>query len=669
MAGGPAGTKDPEFDTPFVDVDEWRDEPVRHRYVHGGFEGTETRFSMYFPPAERYEGRFFHPVMPISGTEHAVGLGLLVGMGGTIEFAVDSGAYLVESNQGRTSPFPGPDPTLAGFRASTATARYSRVLAAEMYGDHRPYGYIYGGSGGSLKTMSCFESSPGVWDGAVPFVTATPMSMPSSFTVLNHALRILRDKFPQITDAVEPGGHGDIFAGLTTEEREALTEVTRMGFPPRAWFDVERIAASYSMVWSLLVDDVINWDPEYFEDFWTTPGYLGYDPPASLASARLQHPTVITRAVGLDEARALGLPPPMTMNVGSGSSAPVALQMESIPEASLQGAAVRMTSGAAEGGVLYVTDRRDDYLLVSFGAHHARRLSGVATGDEVVIDNSVYLASQTYHRHQYAPGFPQWEQFQVDGHPLYPQRPELLGPRYSRQGSGSIMSGRFGGKMIIVQCLMDEVAYACQALHYRDKVRDALGDRVDDRYRLWFVDHALHTAPQVMPGEPRPVRTTRVLGYAGVLQQALRDLAAWVEQGVAPPPSTEFTVRDAQIAVPPSAGARRGIQPVAEVTVNGEARAEVAVGETVHFEARVEVPPGAGQLVDADWDFEGAGDYPVPGPRFDGSQWSVRLTAEHTFAEPGTYFPALRVTAQRQGKVDTPFARVQNLGRVRVVVT
>src|SRR5215470_12091217 len=112
------GTDDPFFDTPFVDVDEWRDEPVRHRYVHGGFEGTDALFSMYFPPPERYQGRFFHPVMPVSGTEHAV----------------DSGAYLVESNQGRPSPFPGDDPTIAGYRASAATARYSRVLAAEMYG-------------------------------------------------------------------------------------------------------------------------------------------------------------------------------------------------------------------------------------------------------------------------------------------------------------------------------------------------------------------------------------------------------------------------------------------------------------------------------------------------------------------------------------------------------
>jgi hypothetical protein len=36
---------DEVFMPQYVDVDEWRDKPVRHRYVHGGVAGTETRFS------------------------------------------------------------------------------------------------------------------------------------------------------------------------------------------------------------------------------------------------------------------------------------------------------------------------------------------------------------------------------------------------------------------------------------------------------------------------------------------------------------------------------------------------------------------------------------------------------------------------------------------------
>src|ERR1700723_3032249 len=44
---------------PFIDVDEWRDAPRRHRYLHGGFTGTHPLFAFYFPPAELYRGRFF----------------------------------------------------------------------------------------------------------------------------------------------------------------------------------------------------------------------------------------------------------------------------------------------------------------------------------------------------------------------------------------------------------------------------------------------------------------------------------------------------------------------------------------------------------------------------------------------------------------------------------
>jgi hypothetical protein len=55
-----------------------------------------------------------------------------------------------------------------------------------------------------------------------------------------------------------------------------------------------------------------------------------------------------------------------------------------------------------------------------------------------------------------------------------------------------------------------------------------------------------------------------------MLQQSLRDLAAWVEQGSEPPAST-----------------------------------------TVEFTGSVSVPPGTGAVVAADWDFDGAGEFPV----------------------------------------------------------
>jgi hypothetical protein len=671
--GGPAGSRDPMYDAPYVDVDEWRDQPVRHRYVHGGFKGTECRFSFYFPPAERYEGRFFHLLLPVTGIETAaIAPPQATTLADPIPFAMESGAYLVESNQGRTVMFPGDDTTITGYRASAAVARYSRVLATEMYGAHRSYGYVYGGSGGAYKTISCLENCPGVWDGGVPFIHGSPMSIPYMFTVQAHAMRVLRDKFPAIVDALEPGGSGDMYSGLNTEEREALAEVTRMGFPPRAWFSYERIAIAYTGILAMFLDNMLKWDPEYFKDFWTVPGYLGSNPPESLLRERVQHKTRISKVVKAKEAASLGTMVSMPSRLAdSEGEMPAAVKLEKMPDGNLQGNTMTLTSGAAAGHVLYIAGVVGDLVMVGFGETNFRELVKMKAGDEVLIDNGPYLAAQTYHRHQIpSPDYYVWDQFLVAGQPVYPQRPALLGPRFARYAMGSIQTGRFAGTLIVVQALMDEAAFPWQADWYRRLVQAALGPRLDDHYRLWFVDHSLHTPQMVMPGDRRPVATTRVINYTGVVQQALRDLSAWVEKGLAPPPSTTYKMVDGQAQVPPTAAERKGIQPVVTVKANGGARAEVAVGETVEFAAVIEVPPGTGTVVAAKWDFEGAGDYPVA-EQFDDSNSSlsrVTLTTTHAFSKPGTYFAALRATSQRQGDFKTRFARIHNLGRVRVVV-
>jgi hypothetical protein len=161
---------DPLFTQPYVDVDEWRDVPVRHRYVHGGFADTETRFSMYLPPADVYEGRFSQHITPVPDSEHLAQEA--TGEQDRIGFAISSGGYFLETNGGGASGRPGAsvDPTIAAYRANAASARYSRVVAARMYGEHRPYGYAYGGSGGGYRTIGSAENTSGVWDGFVPYV-------------------------------------------------------------------------------------------------------------------------------------------------------------------------------------------------------------------------------------------------------------------------------------------------------------------------------------------------------------------------------------------------------------------------------------------------------------------------------------------------------------------
>jgi hypothetical protein len=338
-----------------------------------------------------------------------------------------------------------------------------------------------------------------------------------------------------------------------------------------------------------------------------------------------------------------------------------------------------MRSGAVQGRRIMITGVVGDIVLLG-GLYSAQGViqAGdlILPGDQAEIDNSIYLASQTYHRHQNPPPeYYVWDQFRrPDGSLMYPERGLLdnaggVGPGYASQ------SGKFDCKMIVVECLMDEAAYPWQADWYRSKVQAALGSRLDDNYRLWFVDNAMHVSPTsyMTPGEGGPIDTghswvdTHIVSYSGIVQQALRDVAVWAERGISPPESTSYEVVDGQVIVPQAASARRGIQPAVTLTANGSERAVVRVGEPVEFEAVAEAPARSGSIVSAEWDFDGHGAYPERSEV--APEAKVSLTTTHTFEVPGTYFPALRVAANRAGDRKTPYALARNLARVRVVVT
>jgi hypothetical protein len=652
----------------YLDVDEWQDAPVRHRYVHGGFTGTDLRFAMYFPPKEQYQGRFFQYVLDVSGNENVVEHPESPSPSYTVNFAVDSGGYLVESNLGSLTFLPVSDPNITLFKASAAVAEESRILANQMYCPHRPHGYIWGGSGGAYKVIACVENTKGVWDGVVPFVTPTPWALPNNFTVQAHALRVLRDQLPGIVDAAEPGGSGEMYAGLNDEQLGALLEVTKIGFPPRSWFNYKKIAFGYTGVLASLLDAVIQLDPTYFSnDFWNLPGYLGKDDPQSFDKERIVNfQTTVAKSMTADEVRAMGLPLSLSATQTENAALPAAFILESLPTPDLQGAAITFNSGAASGHGVYVAGVFGNVVLIGYGQGF-QALGNVAPGDQVTLDNSVYLDVQTYHRHQTAPAdYYVYDQYRdKDGKPIYPQRTEPLAMLFNQSGT---MSGKFDTKMIVVDNLMDEIAFAWSGDWYRSRVKAAQGDKFDDIYRIWYLDHAQHTPPVVSPGDPHPVITTDVIDYGPVLQQALRDVAAWAERGVPPPSSSNYTVADGQVQLPGTAAERKGVQPTVDMTANGGVRAAVKVGEKVAFAAVIDAPPGAGSIVGAEWDFEGAGDFPVVGDLEDTRSHHVEVKTTYAFSAPGTYFPAVRASLQRTGDASTSYGRIPNLGRVRVVV-
>jgi hypothetical protein len=280
----------------------------------------------------------------------------------------------------------------------------------------------------------------------------------------------------------------------------------------------------------------------------------------------------------------------------------------------------------------------------------------------VRIDNAWALALQTYHRHQLPTAdMYGWNQFRnSDGEPIYPQRDVLIGPIGAAGTAGSVPAGRIHGKMLALEALMDIDALAWQADWYRSQVKEALGSQFENSFALWFVDHAQHDNPATTAAHAHTV------SFAGILQQALRDLSAWVEKGVRPT-DTSYEVVGSQVEVSSDAKDRKGIQPVIKLTANGGLRADVSINQPVTFTAIIEVPPNAGKVVSAEWDFEGLGNYPLA-EKLSIPQSLVQLSATHLFSRPGTYFPVLRATSQRQGDMQTPYCRIQNLARVRVVV-
>ena len=670
-------TADTLLKSPYVDVDEWRDKPIRHRYVHGGFKGTETRFSFYFPPKEKYEGRFFQYITPFPDNEY-----LSQGASGEedkIGFSVSSGAYFIETNGGGRIDFGKPgfasDPSIGAYRANAASAQFSRVVAVQIFGGKRPYGYAFGGSGGAYRTIGGIENTEDVWDGVVPYVVGSPMAIPNVFTVRMHAMRVLKDKLAQIIDAVEPGGSGDMYAGLNAEEKDALQEVTKMGYPPKSWFGYKTMGIHGFLV---LYQGVVMADRKYFtDDFWKVPGYLGANPPPSLLKARIQKVSKIKAGIPVDEAARLGLiESPSAQERGTAEAAwksmgekegtmPVAFQLEDmLPDIDFPGGDLVIKSGTAAGKTLQLTKIAGDKVII--GPADARVLAQVKQGDEVQVDNSNFLAVQTYHRHQ-VPGneYKVWDQFRdKDGRPIYPQRPMMLGPLFTRSASGVLPGGKYKGKMIVLASLWDREAFPWQADWYRLKVIENLGAETDNHFRLWYTDHALH-GDLTKQEDP-----THTVSYLGVLQQALRDLSAWVEKGIAPPATTNYNIEDGQVIVPPTATERKGIQPVLTLKANGGERAEVKVGEPVTFNAIIELPQNTGKIVAAQWDFEGAGSFGVEGKLIPDGNSSTRVTLKtsHVFTKPGTYFTTLRGVAQRQGDVRTPYARIQNLARVRIIV-
>lgn len=681
--------KDPLFSKPVIDCREQRSRLVDNNglqteagylYLHGKFEGTNVKFMFCFPEKKRYEWRFFQHLSPFPGPDEELAALEKTGEDDFISFALTHGGAYVESNMGSGAVFGSEnDPTIF-YRSSAAVAEYCRQVARELFGEHRIYGYVFGGSGGGYKTMSCIENT-NAFDGAVPFVIGSPMSLPNCLTVFAYAGRLLRRVCTQISDALEPGGSGDIYQGLNEEETTALRELVQMGFPPRL---CGMLAEEDDGALPVLTPTVKMMDPSYFTDFWTKPGYLGAEPDSDAVRDRIHMHTRIVEAgmreerrqeklsgTGIDDRNGTDDAWQKMMSDGSGAY----ILVENVPEGEnlyLRGVDILFESGKAAGKKLRL-GRLEGHRLIPGMSYGCDNISDIidliAPGDEIFLDNSDYIAIQTFHRHQVPQdlSFHAWDQFRdQDGNPVCPQRPVVISYPFTAGGCGSVQDGKIQGKVIVMNSLMDG-DWPWQADWYRQKVKEIYKDQEEECFRVWYNDNCPH-------GDATEVGDClHLVSYLGMLRQALLDVAHWVEQDEAPVMSSGYEMVDNQVVLSDDPAERGGVQPMVRLLADGQVCARVKAGQPVVFRAQIMMPPGAGQLETAEWSFEGEQDFPYKEytiTKRENNRWKgvneMVIETAHTFRRPGRYYGVVRVISNRN--VRDIFTRLRNLDRVCVIV-
>ncbi|MCW2620736.1 MAG: hypothetical protein JWL64_338 [Frankiales bacterium] len=677
------------FGAPFIDRDVWLEQPYPHRQVHGGFSDTDTLFTFYFPGTDVYRGRLYAPLEGAHGGHDGAFGGPMGMLLGGIDLTARLGGYMIDTNQGHIGDDidqrGGDDTTLYGFRATNESARFSKFVAAQVYGAPPAHSYVWGGSGGGRRSPGCLENGSDVWDGALPFMGGGDIGEPGAtakvkgaqtitFAAMFNVQRILKDKLAGVIDAMAAGGSGDPYAGLDTHQREELANLYRLGYPRGDEYMIGQPMGQI-WLWSSMADNLQRQDPSYFERFWTTPGYVGHDAPQLVTDDLIDIESTVTRVLTardflehpedftdpeFDMMKAMV----MLMAGSQGMDFPMAVEIKGVGAGWRLGTGVRITSGKAAGRQLYCTKAAQDvFSCDGLAEANILRFTGVEPGDTVRLDNRAFLAFCYFYRHHVMDD-PSFDFLRLDGVPVYPQHPvpessPLMGVPYT---------GKYEGKLLWVHHTHDSSLWPSQGVVYPEAVRRSQGTQgLRDNFCLRWTEHAEHVPPFILPSDPARATPTWLIDYMPAIEQSLVDLQAWCEQGVVPA-ATTFSFSDGKVTLPATAAERGGIQAVVVARADGAERVQVAAGSEVTLTVTAETPPGAGTITGVEWDFEGAGSFEF-GHDVDGSAASVSLSTTRTYAAPGTYYATARVTSHREGLVGATSRGITNVAAARIVVT
>ncbi|MFT4025462.1 MAG: hypothetical protein QM676_01475 [Novosphingobium sp.] len=559
---------------------------------------------------------------------------------------------------------------VASHRHEAAATKVAKAYARKLYGDTgRIYSYFWGCSGGGTVSMAAAENVTGVWDGVQPQCIGTSGDAPyhSFYWQAHYTFGIPQAKRDAIAAAAVPGGTGDIYAGLNEEEKAVLDEFLAAGYPLP-------IIGSHFKSLIPLVDpvDIRLFDPTYEDDFWSKPGYAGANPPNYLKAAKVDGWATIT-GITRDAAGK-----PTAVQFDPATVPPLTVTGDSYLEYWVYGAdgKTRVIDPVRAVGVPTDNKRRFSLMgkldpatgLLTLGGTEKDVFGGAASldnssvllgalkvGGKVRVNNRFILAMYYYPRYSNIPGVRSHDQYRnADGSPKYPQRKDISVLSHSnyRTMGGRVETGAVTTKTMILEGMSDNLSWPIFNVSYAERIQRTLGAaKANDTMRFYLHDNGRHA---LGAGEP------------GIFQQSVQDLMAWAERGVAPPPSSTYTIRGGQVIPAEKAADRHGLQPVMTLTANGAGRASVGVGQPVALASNIEMPPKTGLIVKYNWTIAGTAD---PVTELDKPLPLVDLSRTVTFDKPGTYVIRLTVNGQRDGLANPANQTLlQNFKEVRVVV-
>lgn len=527
-----------------IDVQQWRTEPVRHLYVHGVLN-QDTAFHVFLPERSQWKGRLIQWLQGGLGGSENEGVRM-----GHHAWALARGAAYVESSQGHTGlriDQPGVTPREIAYEASYAVVQYAKSRCVELYGSEPAYTYVFGGSGGGIRTSGLLERFPKVYDGGVPVVGIGDAEFVTYlYSRLENFRPLIQEQVAAIAEQTRVPGEGDPFAALATEEQKAaLKELLRAGYPRNSLWLLQPLLPGITML------DLLKYKiaPEYFRDF----------------PAQGETVTGVVKAVHAAQSA-------LTTDLAFADGA-------------LYGYTLTFNGGALNGGWRRVLMNQGSRLVIG---RSGPGIEGVQAGDRFTLDNRDLLAWRAYHRYVADDtDEPTMRPLIKDGRPQHALWPSEW-RQHLREPDRKL--GDLRNKMIAVFGSDDPLMWPTVAFRYHRLVKKALGARAADHFRLHWLEHGVHGAIQ-------PQWAHRHVPNRAAVYKAMQDVMAWVEEGRLPAPGTNYSVDEwNQLVLPRSASERRGYQPVVSLR-------QTADGVVV----AAEDPDG--ELARIDVDFEGDGKF------------------------------------------------------------